>query len=213
MTTTLLDTHDMVLVHRVFRRELALLPQLVRSAPDPVRLRAHGEELLGFLHHHHSGEDDLVWPRLRTRVLLQQELVDRMEAQHERVAALSEQAELGFAAWGGDAGRGEALAQVLEQLHAAVVEHLDEEEREVLPLVAGCFTQAEWDELGERGLAAIAPRRRLVTLAHILEDADDAERAAFLTRVPAPVRLLYRLLGRRQHAKETGPLRIPLQRT
>jgi hemerythrin-like domain-containing protein len=218
-TPTPLDTHDMVLVHRVFRRELLLLPVLVRSASgDPARVRqvaAHAAEMLGFLHHHHCGEDDLVWPRLRARVALEQELVDRMEAQHAAVAALTVEAHGLLDAWTpqGEADRGEALARVLTRLRAVLVEHLDEEERSVLPLVASCFRQAEWDELGERGFASVARSRRLVTLGHILEDADDAERAAFLAHVPAPARVAWRLLGRRQFARETAALRVPAQRT
>lgn len=212
-TATTLDTHDMVLVHRVFRRELRLLPTLVRQASGDrgraARVRAHAEELLGLLHHHHTGEDELVWPRLRARVALERGLVDRMEAQHDEVSALVADVVTGLAAWGGDPDRGRALAGVLLQLHEALVAHLDEEERSVLPLVARTFTQAEWDELGQRGFAAVPKSRRLVTLAHILEDADDDERAAFLAHLPTPARLAYRLVGRRQHARETAALRIP----
>lgn len=216
-TATALDTHDMVLVHRVFRRELTLLPRLVRAAEgDPgtaERVGAHAQELLGFLHHHHSGEDDLVWPRLRARVALQQELVDRMEAQHEGVAARAAQVLSGLASWHGEPDRTAVLADALDGLRAALVEHLDEEERSVLPLVASCFTQAEWDELGERGFAAVAKDRRLVTLGQILEDADDDERKAFLSHLPLPARLAYRVVGQRQHLKEATALRLPLQRT
>ena len=213
---TVVDTHDMVLVHRVFRRELAMLPALVRRAagdPDHTRrVQAHAEELMAFLHHHHSGEDELVWPKLRTRVAVEQELVDRMERQHDVVAALSARVEATLSAWQGDAQRGEALAGQLRRLHAAVVEHLDEEERSVLPLVAQVLTQSEWDELGARGFAAVPPSRRLVTLGHVLEDADDAERRAFLAHVPVPARLAFRLLGRRRHAREAAALRLPVQR-
>ena len=34
--------------------------------------------------------------------------------------------------------------------------HLDEEEREILPLAARHITQAEWDELGEHGIVAMS---------------------------------------------------------
>ena len=215
-TTTQVETHDMVLVHRVFRRELRLLPELVRAAAGDrdraLRVRGHAEELLGFLHHHHTGEDALVWPRLRERVALEQALVQRMEAQHEAVAALVAQVEVGLVVWGGEAVRGEALAADLEALHAALVEHLDEEERSILPLVARTFSRAEWDELGERGFAAVPKSRRLLTLARILEDADEDERRAFLAHVPVPARVAYRLLGRRQLTRESAALHVPPQR-
>ena len=68
----LCDTSDMVIVHRMFRRECALLPQLVAAVPagDVARARTvarHAREVLDMLHHHHLGEDELLWPRLSAR--------------------------------------------------------------------------------------------------------------------------------------------------
>lgn len=66
------DTRDMVLVHRVFRREFGLLPLMVRGAADgdvraAVRIAAHAREMTDALHHHHHNEDELLWPRLLQR--------------------------------------------------------------------------------------------------------------------------------------------------
>ena len=217
-SATTLDTTDMRIIHRVFRRELRLLPDLVRGAGgDAARaklVQAHAEEILGFLHHHHSGEDELVWPKLRERVQLESELVDRMEAQHEAVAALIGSIEAALPAWAttGDAGAGESLAADLDALHAQLVAHLDEEETHVLPLVARTFSQPEWDELGKRGFAAVPKNRRLVTLGQILEDTTDDERDEFLSHVPAPARLAWKLVGRRQWQREVARIRVPGQR-
>src|SRR5262249_27113257 len=51
----LCDTSDMVIVHRMFRRECALLPQLVAAVPagDVARARTvarHAREVLDMLH-------------------------------------------------------------------------------------------------------------------------------------------------------------------
>jgi hypothetical protein len=63
------DTEGMLLIHRVIRRELSLAPRLVRGAAgDPARSQrvgAHLTEMLYFLHTHHTGEDELLWPVLR----------------------------------------------------------------------------------------------------------------------------------------------------
>ena len=40
------------------------------------------------LHHHHAGEDELVWPRLRERAELAAGLVDRAQTQHEVIGRL-----------------------------------------------------------------------------------------------------------------------------
>ena len=195
-TPTVLDTHDMVLVHRVFRRELGLLPGLVRAASGDTaqaeRVRAHAEELMGFLHHHHSGEDELVWPRLRERVVVERELVDRMEGQHEAVAALVAQIEVALPGWGGDRHRGEALADLLGRLREALVEHLDEEEREILPLAAVHIAPEEWAQLGEHGMSRIEKSQLPILFGSVLEEATPAERTMMLRVVPPPVRLLVR---------------------
>jgi hypothetical protein len=66
------DTHDMVLIHRVIRREVGQLPRLFRTAAnDPARSKiigGHAREMLQVLHTHHTGEDELLFPLLRERL-------------------------------------------------------------------------------------------------------------------------------------------------
>ncbi|APA96578.1 hypothetical protein, partial [Nocardia seriolae] len=91
-----------------------------------------------------------------------------------------------------------------------MAEHLRDEELTVLPIVARTLAEAEWAQLGERGMAALPKRRALVFLAHILEEADPTERTDLLADIPGPVRLLYRFLGAPAHARETRLLRRDL---
>jgi hemerythrin-like domain-containing protein len=211
------DTQDMVVVHRVFRREFRLAPRMVRGVVEGDVARAslvaaHVTELATMLHHHHTGEDELVWPRLEERAAPAAELVARMEAQHETVAGLLDACADLVPAWGAaaDVDRRDRLAGLLEQLSEALDEHLDEEEREILPLVQEHLTAAEWAELGERGAAGIPKSRLLVLLGHILEECSPQERAAFLGHMPPPARLMYRLLGQRRWTRETAVLRAGL---
>jgi hemerythrin-like domain-containing protein len=215
MTDT--DTRDMVLVHRVFRRELRLLPLMVRGIADgdteaAARVCGHARDLTGALHHHHQNEDELLWPRLLQRTPAGTMLAERMEAQHATIAEILGRVDAVLPAWQRTARPrdGAALADDLAGLHARLEEHLDEEEQHVLPIVARTITATEWDELAERGFASMPKRRALVFLGHILESASPAERSRFLRRVPPPVRLLYRLTGRRAFARETAALRAGL---
>ena len=210
------------MVHRMFRREYALAPVLVRGVAAGDRERAavvaaHLTELGIMLHHHHVGEDDLVWPRLHARTPVSADLVRRMESQHARVGELLEQVDDLLPAWASDAGQGprDALATVLDALSPALEEHLDEEEREILPLVEQHLTAAEWDELGERAVAAIPKLRLLVLLGYLLEGTSAQEQRTMLGVLPPPVRLVYRGFGRRRYAKERDRIRagaVPAQR-
>jgi hemerythrin-like domain-containing protein len=214
----LCDTSDMVIVHRMFRRECALLPELVAAVGgDPTRARAvagHAREVLDMLHHHHAGEDELLWPRLSTRTRFNADLLARMDSQHQGLAVLLERAATAFAEWQ-DAPTAHTctpLTTLLEQLSSGLNEHFDEEEAAVLPIVERVITAAEYEEVGRRGLVSVPITRRLIVLGYILEGATPEERTVLLAAVPRPVRLAYRLIGARQHRHETTRLRGPLHR-
>ena len=148
------------------------------------------------VHHHHTGEDELIWPLLLARVDLEADVVVRMEAQHE--------------AWPGR-GRGgpevppgprrrwetgrPAGRDALTAHGAVLLEHLDDEEAHVLPLIAEHLTVAEWARLGERFAAETPKGKLLFFLGLILEDASPAERDMMLGNLPAPARALWRAVG------------------
>ncbi|WP_240509861.1 hemerythrin domain-containing protein [Streptomyces malaysiense] len=207
-------THEMVIVHRVFRREAALLPRLVRAVPvgDTVRARVvaeYAQEYADGLRHHHHLEDELIWPLLRTRAGARQESVDRMTGQHEVIDATLARLPGMLGRWRADAAPAttRALADLLDEHRDALTEHLDDEERLVLPLVADHLTVAEWDLVGRRGLEALPRNKVLPALGAILEDATAEERAWFLGRAPLAGRLLWRFVGRRRYAARCRTLR------
>jgi iron-sulfur cluster repair protein YtfE (RIC family) len=221
-TSTKPDVQEMVIVHRMFRREYRLASVLVRGVAAGDRTRAavvaaHLSELTAMLHHHHQGEDDLVWPRLHARTPISSELVHRMESQHGQVGGLLGQLDELLPAWAAEPGLGqrESLAETLDALASALEAHLDEEEREILPLVEQHLTAAEWNELGERAVAAIPKARMLVLLGYILEGTSPSERQTMLGVLPPPVRLIYKAVGQRKHVKERNRIRagsLPAQR-
>ncbi|WP_327294139.1 hemerythrin domain-containing protein [Streptomyces sp. NBC_01197] len=203
----------MVLIHRVLRREFGQLPRLFRAAAgDRARskvLGAHAREMLTFLRTHHTGEDELLFPLLRERAALDPELMDRMDAQHAQVddAVMAIDAELPAWTASADAAAGERMAARIDAMMPALIEHLAEEEQEILPIVSVTLTQSEWDALGKHGMSAIPLTRRLVILGHITEETDDAERRRFMKVLPAPARVAYKLIGHRQFTRETSLIR------
>jgi hemerythrin-like domain-containing protein len=189
------DVREMVIVHRVFRREFGALPAAVRGVAAGDRKRAktvadHARLLLTGLHLHHKIEDAELWPLVEARVETSAELTARMEAQHGELASLIAEAEQLFPAWEASPSNPEPLARVLEALHTCLLEHLAAEESELLPLVAEHVTAAEWARLAEHA-------RREMRLAHVpllfgaaLEECDATERAILLASLPLPMRLL-----------------------
>ncbi|MEJ3652630.1 hemerythrin domain-containing protein [Actinomycetes bacterium KLBMP 9759] len=205
------DTWDMVVVHRFFRREFARLPATIRAVPDGDTARAEVvggwlADVAGALHHHHTGEDELLWPALRERVAVRADLVARMEEQHERMSELLHTVDELLPGWRRSAAVGDRnkLADVVEHASRVLDEHLGEEELWILPLVAQHITHEEWATLGERGKNSMpkAGKKAFLVLGAILADADVEERTRFLKMLPPPPRILYRLIGERIYRSE-----------
>src|SRR3984885_1293190 len=147
------DTNDMFAVHGVFRDSLGAAPALVGGiAPgdaERVALIAnYYENILSFLEAHHDGEEKLVFPLLRERCASQDALVDHMDEQHREALALLATARTSLAAWpGGDGAGQQAARDDLVALHDHLIEHLGEEETNVLPLAAENLSMEEWGQL------------------------------------------------------------------
>jgi hemerythrin-like domain-containing protein len=200
---------EMKTIHSAFRRELRLAPALLRSVEHGDRLRAgivasHLDLVDRFLHHHHTIEDDLLWPKLVERVPAEiAPIVELMETQHQTVAHLLERTVALRNAWRKEADSAWVieLAALYTSLHAALVEHLDAEEQHVMPLVEACVTEKEWAKIGkaaQRGTPLKDGPRMLGMLAY---DGDPDVIHEMLGAVPAPMRGVVVKLGRRAYAK------------
>jgi len=213
-TQPLADVHDMVVVHRVFRREFRLIPELVREVRPGDTARAkviadHARLVLTGLHGHHTGEDELLWPKLLERAAPDAALVHRMEAQHERVDAAIQRIGPALDRWEAEArpAVSEEVAAGFDSLRVALLEHLDEEEREILPLAARHITQAEWNELGEHGVGETRKQDLPILFGAVAEEATPEEMVQILGTVPLPVRFLLRTVFARKYQRYVSRVR------
>ena len=206
---SLVDTSAMVCVHVFLRREFRLAGGVVRDVGVGQARRAavvaeHLEFLTDFLHHHHTGEDRLLWPKLRERV--PEELapaVHLVESQHERVDALLQDIAALLPVWRRHAAAEDRdrLASLLDTLYGALAEHLDAEEQRLLPLAARAVTEAEWAELGEAGVAAVPKARLPLVLGMFQYEGEPAVVAQIVAEAPAAIRWLVPPLARRAFRK------------
>jgi hemerythrin HHE cation binding domain-containing protein len=203
------DTREMIVIHNLFRRIFGDLPGLIRGVAvgDAMRAGVLADafvEVATGLHHHHTNEDEILWPTLLARVEVERSFVLRAEEQHERVHELLERGHVRAASFRTDpsAEKRETFAATVAELDAVLREHMADEERYILPLVEAHMTVAEWDQLGERGRASIPKDRLLIQLGWILDGLDPEQRKEFLASMPVPARLAWRLLGRRKFEKE-----------
>jgi len=202
------DTSDMLTIHALFRRAFADAPGLVRGVGDGDVARArivgtHVREVAGALHNHHTGEDELLWDTLEKRAPACALHVGLMRAQHQQTAVLLDALQADLPAWesSGAALDAAPVAEALDALRDLLLTHLGQEEAEILPTAATVMTQREWGALHEHGMASIPRDRMLLQLGWILEVIPPDERAGWLrTNLPAPARVMWRVVGRRQFA-------------
>jgi hypothetical protein len=198
------DLAIMLAAHRAFRRDLTTLARVAASrsagasgtsrasGTDPARRRsiAAGWELFKRqLHLHHTAEDAVIWPALRSRLANREHalsVLGEMEEEHARIDPLLAAVDAAFQ------GDQDGLGDVIGELASTLTGHLTHEERDGLPLIGVALTAAEWRSTGFK----IARRNGLSAggemFAWMLDGAAREDAAATLSSLPPPVRVLYR---------------------
>lgn len=134
------------LAHRAMRRDAARLVELCRGLTDPepgqsaaitdyVHLFAHS------IHHHHTTEDVVLWPKIVASVGPHIDLSDLTE-DHQALDPLLDEVR---AAADGLPASLPRLTSALIQLRNELDEHIIDEERTIFPLIIGHVPLAEWE--------------------------------------------------------------------
>ena len=134
------DVSDMYAIHKALLGALDTAPAYVAKAGvDSERVEAIGsfyENVIEFLHVHHTGEDELVYPVLEQRCAGSRSDLERIDDQHKLLHAPMEAGRSAIAAW--RAAPSKETAQGVVDAIASIAEplrpHLVEEETVVLPL-------------------------------------------------------------------------------
>jgi len=198
------DLAIMLAAHRAFRRDLTTLARVAASrsaGADPARRRsvaASWELFKRQLHLHHTAEDAVIWPALRSRLAHSEHalsVLGEMEEEHARIDPLLAAVDAAFP------GDQDGLGDVIGELASTLTGHLTHEERDGLPLIGVALTAAEWRSTGFK----IARRNGLSAggemFAWMLDGAAREDAAATLGSLPPPVRVLYRTVWQPRYEK------------
>jgi hemerythrin-like domain-containing protein len=199
------DVSDMYAVHGVFRDTLGAAPQLIGDiAPgDAARVDQvanYYDNVLYFLEAHHDGEEEIVFPLLRERCPGEAALLDSLEEEHKTALKLLAAARESLAAWPGADGNGgaagqSAVAESLEALRAQLVEHLDKEEAQALPLCAENILAEEWGQLPGHAMAGYQGDKIWLIMGLIRQRMTQEQRDAMLEHMPPPAREMWTGFG------------------
>jgi hemerythrin-like domain-containing protein len=188
-TTARPELSGFLIAHAGMRQEFGLLAKVAAEPLDADRARLVEDQLamvLDVLHHHHTAEDDAIWPTLTRLVPAAAADLAVLESEHARIDPLIAAA--------GDTSRPLAeRAPVLAELHQLINAHLDREEATAVPLIREHFPMPEWEALSERAIEETGRRRIPTVYGWYYSSAGEELRAAALATVPGLVRVLFRL--------------------
>ncbi|MFJ3158927.1 hemerythrin domain-containing protein [Streptomyces kanasensis] len=139
----------MLLAHRAMVRDLgrvARSAERLAQAPDPARaaaLREYVDKLFQLIDHHHEGEDEFLWPRLR-RLGADEEALTLMATEHEELSKLLHGWHEVSRRLGTDAGAAAELARLSEGVRDHLSRHAGDEERELSGRLAPVLGKEVW---------------------------------------------------------------------
>lgn len=211
------DTDDMKIVHGLLRLLFRQAPELVRAvAPGQARRQRavanHVAMISTMLHGHHRTEDTLLWDVLEQRTPACALHVGRMRSQHDDMARMLTDLDARVAEWNRVGGADDqGVAHLLDQVLSVLDTHLGAEETVILPVAQVSMSQKEWDLLGETSREHTPKDVMFVQLGYLresfpAESRDDMVRQ--LLPLPLPVRLLWKLVGKRQYARYLAELHV-----
>jgi hemerythrin-like domain-containing protein len=188
------DVTMMYAVHNAFRRDLARM----RSVADVKRPAVHQAiadcwtTFHRYLTIHHTAEDEMLWPPMRTKVSGQgrdERLLDQMVDEH--IALDPVLTEIDSALQQGSSAR---LKSLFADLSDVLGNHFEHEETAVLPLVRQTLSTREWDAFGADQRRRVGFRGAAWFFPWLLDEAPQDIRDFVLSLVPPPVRLVHWVL-------------------
>ncbi|MFF2824202.1 hemerythrin domain-containing protein [Arthrobacter koreensis] len=200
-------------IHRFFLWAYDEAPGLVRSTAsgDATRAAYVGDVLGNFdrtLHIHHEGEDLLMYPQLPGRAPGCALHIAQMLEHHRQVTERINVIEPVRRRWmeTADAATREELAERYEELSTLLKVHLRREVTEVMPVVDRVLSEKEMNAVGQHGIDQFDKRFLVSYLGMVLATNPPQDRRELFKEIPAPVRLAYRVVGRRMYRRQYSTL-------
>ena len=165
-----LDLNGMYMAHHAFRRDLTRFAAAARNTPVERAevwraLAVRWAQFSDVLHHHHTTEDDVLWPQLLDVVDAAGDTEGRatleaMEAEHELIDPLLRSCAAGFDSMARtpDAETRNRLADAAAATRDSLSHHLRHEETEALPLVQALLPAEGWERVEQAAGSGTEPQ-------------------------------------------------------
>lgn len=210
---TTCDARGMAEIHRFFRAGFGEGRALVEGVAEADVEHAdvvgdHLAMLSTSLHAHHEGEDTMLWSTLESRAPSCAGHIARMKQQHAEMLVHLTALDAALPAWrsSGRATDAAGVTSALDGINAALAAHLPDEEQHIVPVMETSLSQAEVDALGDHGRKATPKVKMFVQLGAILAAQPDGGAEWQREHLPAPVRLIWRVIGKPKYEANRAAL-------
>lgn len=207
------DASGMADIHRMFRAGFAEAPDLVRAVANNDAAQAeivgdHLAMLSAGLHAHHEGEDTLLWDRLESRAPGCAVHVARMKEQHAEMLVHLTELDAGLPTWRarGHTEHAAAVLAALDGVNAALALHLPDEEKNIVPVMETTLTPEDVNALSEHGRKSTPRGKTFIVLGSILTAQPDGGKRWARKNLPAPVRVIWRVVGKPRYDRHRASL-------
>lgn len=190
-------TADMIAVHAALIGALDDAPSLIGSAEGTIdRVEIIGsfyDNVLEFLHVHHAGEDELIYPILEERCPEEKATLQRVDAQHTLLDEPMERARSALAAWreAPSVESGRTVVSLIGTVGETLWPHLGEEEATVLPIASAWMSPEEWGQLPGHALRSFRTDKPWLSIGLIREHLSPEHRDLMLARMPLELQTLW----------------------
>ena len=191
------DVSDMHAVHNALTGALDAAPRYVAEAGvDAARLETIGsfyENVIEFLHVHHTGEDELVYPLLEARCFESRSELERIDNQHKLLHAPMDAGRSAIATWRAapSTDTAQAVIDAIASIDEPLRSHLAEEETVVLPIATQWMSPEEWGQLGGHSMKIFRADKPWLALGLVREQLDQKHRDGMLAGMPPEMQTMW----------------------
>ncbi|HEX5511611.1 MAG TPA: hemerythrin domain-containing protein [Actinomycetales bacterium] len=211
------DQTGMYVMHHAFRRDLDRFVSAARNTPVEEAEVWHAlvdrwARFDSTLHHHHTIEDEAIWPVLLRHVgdnPAERETLEAMEAEHAQIDPGLAACRSGFGdmvAHPCDDHRN-ALVIRLTAVRQALLDHLRHEESETLPLLQRTMTREEWDAAEAAAQKGYPVRDFPFLVPWALDELPEDGRRRMLRDAGRAYGILWRIVRRRYERRDAVAFR------
>ena len=191
------DVSDMYAVHKALLGALDGASEYVAKAGfDSERVEVIGsfcENVIEFLHVHHNGEDELIYPVLEQRCAESRSELERINDQHKLLYAPMDAGRSAIATWRAAPSTDNAqevigaIASIAEPLRP----HLAEEETVLLPIASKWMSPEEFGRLPGHHMMTFRADKPWLMLGLVREQLDQEHRDRMLEGMPPEMRTMW----------------------